>query len=76
MIISEAKKALKQVGAGRASGDAACAMYASLVVLGCCLGAAHEDAVYRALQNCADDRAIHAQARAWMQDPLSVFDVL
>lgn len=76
MTLPEARKALKRVGTSRATGAALCAMYADLVVLSCCLGKPHTVAVYHALQKCEDDDAIAEQSRAWMRDPLSVFDVL
>lgn len=76
MKLAEAKEELKRIGCGPATGNANRALYAIEVARGCCLSEAAEELIYKALQDCKDDRAIHRQAMAWIKDPLSVFEVL
>lgn len=76
MNYKQASSDLARVGSSHATGDLLAAMYADLVPVACCMGKKTIPAFYKHFRGLDDDKAIHAEFKRLVADPLSCFDIV
>jgi len=76
MTYKDAQKQLRKIGTAHASGDSLCAMYAKIIPFHCCIAETEASHFYSYLKKFPTDGKIAEAARAILQNPITVFDVL